>query len=114
MKIFDIQPEYLKITDFENFFNIYDDGKNYHYNLNVGLYFDINDQDCSTYALQTYAHWPLISYILYGTTHLAWLLMKLNNVNAVDVFKTMQPGDVIKYIPEQSMTEIVKSINDIG
>ena len=44
-------------------------------------------------------HWTLLSYKLYNTTHFAWLLMKINDVNTKDVFKKLRAGDIVKYLP---------------
>ena len=102
---------YLKITDLENFFNIYVKNNKYCYNLNTSIYFDIDKSALKTYTLKTRAFWPLISYQIYKTTHLAWLLCKLNDVQTKDIFKQKQPGDVIYYYPNELKDSLIASIN---
>jgi len=58
--------------------------------------------------------WTLLSYKLYGTTRLAWLLMKLNKVKAKDVFLLKHPGDVIYYIPKDMTQSIVADMNNVN
>lgn len=108
----DIDKKYLRITDFENFFNVYQDKKgNYFYNINTNMYLDIAEDVLDEYVCTYDMQWPLISYKLYGTTRLAWLLMKINKVQPKDVFKLKHPGDVVKYIEKQQMLNLVAEIN---
>lgn len=108
----DVNKDYLLITDLENIFNIYKDNKeNYFYNLNSTIYFNIPDEKLNKYICSYEMHWPLISYKLYETTRLAWFLMKLNNVQAKDVFKTKQPGDIIRYLEKQTVINIITKLN---
>ena len=111
--IYDQVPGYWKTTDLENLFDINSDARdNYVFNLNENLYLDIPDAALNTYTCQ-YAemHWPLISYTIYGTTRLAWLLMKLNNVQVKDAFMPKSASDKIKYINKEFLPQIVKIIN---
>ena len=48
-------------------------------------------------------HWTLISYKIYGTTRLAWLLWKANNVQMADTFKVKMPGDIVYYLPRENV-----------
>lgn len=54
----------------------------------------------------------MLSYKLYGTTRLAWLLMKLNDVDASNVFDQKMPGDKIWYLPRENVESIVADLND--
>lgn len=117
MKISDFEDEdtigYLKITDFENFFTVHEDKNDrYFYNLNETLYFNVDKDSLSDYVCTMTMHWPLISYKLYGTTRLAWLLWKLNDIGPADIFKAKNPGDVIKYIPNEYVESIVADLNE--
>lgn len=116
MKIHDISladRTWLKITDLENMFNIYLDKKgNFVYNLNSSVYFNDQNAVLSTYTLTTDAHWPLVSYKIYGTTRLAWLLMKLNGVDATNVFKKLHASDKVKYIEKQNLERILDILNE--
>lgn len=108
MKITDIN-QLTKISDFENFFNVYEDiNGNYIYNLNSTLY--INAASYETYTCDTTCYWPLISYKLYNTTRLAWLLMKINDVKATDIFLPKNPGDKIRYLPIETVNGILESL----
>ena len=59
-------------------------------------------------------HWPLISYKIYGTTRLAWLLWKVNEVGPIDTFRAKQPGDIVYYLPTSLVKEIVSDINSFN
>ena len=117
MKIDDLDPkdlrEVLKITDFEHFFEVYIDRYgNYSYNFNQNLYFKFDKSLLPTYQCKSQMFWPLISYEVYGTTRLAWLLMKLNDVQAEQMFDPKHPGDKVAYIPTERMQQIVEKINE--
>ena len=106
-------PKWLKQTDFENFFNVYvDKRQNYVFNLNTSIYLNMSDSSLQTYQLTHDMHWPLISYMLYGSTRFAWLLLKINNVSTADVFKIKHNGDVIKYLNKDRLPGIVQVINE--
>ena len=115
MKLKDLEisefDEIVKITDLDNFFNVYADDKgNYKYNLNSTVYIDVPDTVCSKTVLQHDMHWTTASYAIYGTTHLAWLLMKVNKVKATDVFKSLKSGQTIKYINKEKVQSIIDQI----
>lgn len=117
MKISDFEDEdtkkYLKITDFENFFTVHTDkNERYFYNLNSTLSFAGSTDSLPTYTCTATSHWTLVSYQIYGTTRMAWLLMKLNNVSAADIFKPLQPGDKVKYLSREQAEAIVADLND--
>ena len=102
----------FKITDLEHLFNVYQDSKgNYKYNLNSTLYINANDSDCSYFTVTHDCHWTLVSYIIYGTTRLAWLLMKLNKVKAADVFAQLKAGTTVKYLTKDIVQKIIETIN---
>lgn len=89
MKIRDVE-EYtpdMKFTDFENFFTVHqnDDGKMF-YNLNETLYINIPEDRLQSYTLKKNMFWTTISYVLFETTSLAWLLMKINDVKPLNMF----------------------------
>lgn len=113
MKLSDLKreiPNYqsvYKFTDLENFFNIYEKDNNYVYNLNSTLYLNIDESALQTYILKSDMFWPLISYKLYETTHLAWLLMKINNVQAKDIFNKLPASTKIKYVDTNTIQSII-------
>lgn len=53
----------------------------------------------------------MISYTLYETTHLAWLLMKINKVGLKDSLRQYQPGEKIKYLSEENVKEIIGALD---
>lgn len=132
MKVADMNDSnidrYLKITDLDNFFEVAQDkyGR-YFFNINEALYFsvdkpDLNDPNTTqlqidktglaVYTCTCNEYWTLISYKLYGTTRLSWLLMKLNDVDASNVFDVKQPGDRIWYLPRENVESIVADLNE--
>lgn len=108
------KDSYLKITDFDNFFEIfYDKNDNLLFNLNTTLYLNVGDiEQLDKYVLDTYAHWPLISYKIYGTTRLAWVLLKINNIEPKDIFKIKEPGDTIYYLNREILAGIIDTLNN--
>lgn len=108
----DVDMPQLRITDFENFFNVHQDKDgNYFFNLNTTMYVNAAPEVQLTHVCNCKMHWPLVSYKLYGTTRLAWMLMKLNNVKPADVFKPLMPGDTVKYIDKTQMNSLVADMN---
>lgn len=103
----DYQPT---INDLENIFNIYEDkNNNMFFNLNSTLYIGFNSNDLEYYICKTDMQWPLVSYKLYGTTHLAWLLMKINNVRMEDSFKPLHAGQYVWYLSTDDVREYIVS-----
>lgn len=116
--ISDIDPDYSssKITDLENFFDIYlDKNGNYVYNLNQGLYFKFDKSLLPVYVCDHDAHWPLVSYKLYGTTRLAWLLAKINDATFEQMMKPVLAGQRIFTLDKDTVQNIVASFQeDVG
>jgi len=54
--------------------------------------------------------WPLISYKIYDTIHLAWLLMMVNNVTSDNVFDVVPASSVIYYVPNEYLETIIRLI----
>lgn len=109
----DETKSYLKITDLDNFFDVFIDARNNTvFDINKTLYIDVDRSKLPDFIVDTPMHWTLISYKIYGTTRLAWLLWKLNNVGVKAIFEALQPGDKVKYLPKTYVDSIVASIND--
>jgi len=84
MKISDIDSEsnVVSMLDFENFFDITTDRNGYkRYNLNSTLYLNYSYGDLLEYVPSHDLHWTTVSYNIYGTTRLAWLLCKINKIS---------------------------------
>ena len=104
---------YLKITDLENWFETFEDKRNNTvFDINRTVYINVDPSKLPDFVCDSEMHWPLISYKIYGTTRLAWLLWKLNGVTAKDVFKAKQPKDEVKYLPKQYSDTIIADINE--
>ena len=107
--------EILKITDLENSFDIFVDKKlNRMFNLNQSIYVKVDKDSLPKFQCNQVMHWPLISYKIYGTTRLAWLLWKVNEVSAIDTFNAKHPGDIIYYLPNNIVQDIVSNINSFN
>ncbi len=117
MKVADLGVDeinaFLKIQDLENVLDVFRDERgNNIFNLNKTVYLRVDASQLPEYECTYAMHWPLISYKIYGTTRLAWLLQKLNNVTAKDVFNAKQPRDKVKYLPKRYVDGIVADINN--
>ena len=100
----------LKISDLDTSFSVHEDKRgNYVYNLNQTLYLTA-DNACEIYTLNHDAFWTTLSYILYDTTHLAWMLMKLNKVDGDHIFDIVKAGSKIKYLPVDTAISLVQSL----
>ena len=109
----DETDNYLKITDLENWFETFEDKRNNTvFDINRTVYINVDPSRLPDFVCDAHMHWPLISYKIYGTTRLAWLLWKLNNVDASTIFIAKEPGDSIKYLPKQYVDGIVEELND--
>ena len=93
----DTQPDFF---DLDKMFSLFiDEQGRWQYNLNSTFYLvDIPDEVCSWYTCPTNMHWPSISWKIYGSTRLAWLLMKLNNVKDNNIFEQITAGSKIRYL----------------
>lgn len=107
MKLSDIDDS-VKITDLDGFFDIYEDSnKNYYYNLNSTLYINVPESRLLKYKLSSNLFWTTISYQLYGTTRLWWLLMKLNKVEGIKIFDSVKAGDEILYMSNDDIKQYI-------
>lgn len=113
MKIDQIQDgkEFLdvRLVDFENFFDVYVDKNNrdmYYFNLNSTMYID--GDSLPTYELSHNLFWTQISYNIYKTTRLWWILMKVNNIQIDNAFDIIEAGSSIKYIPIEQIQQITE------
>ena len=117
MKLIDLEdPQIeaiLKITDLENMFDVFVDKKlNNVFNLNTSLYIKVDKNQLPKFQCKYSMHWTLISYQIYSTTRLAWLLWKINDVKVDEVFKAKQPGEIVYYLSKEQIEDIITNIND--
>ena len=99
----------IKIVDMENFFDVFEDkthvGDPYAYNLNSTVYFDGAPR--LKYTLSHDMFWTTISYEIYGTTRLWWVLMKVNGVNSDNLFEPVKASQTIKYLDKDFVRDIL-------
>ena len=107
--------DYLKFADLENMFGVFrDDMGRYFFNLNETVYVYPDASGLREYVATYEMQWPLVSYAIYNTTRLAWLLMKVNRVPASRMFDTVKPGQKVLYVDGGRANEIAREINGIG
>lgn len=103
-------------TDFANFFNIGQNGKQYEFIFNKTLHIDnIDNMSSDLYTLYTIRYkdnWPIISYKVYGYTSLWWVIMKANNFN--DATKLPEVGTNIKILKIEVVENILQSLRQRG
>ena len=115
MKLTDITDSSITIdkNNLDNFFNVYvNEYSNYLFNLNSTVYFSniasIPMKFFSYYQCKDGETFMGISYKLYGTTHLWWMLMKLNNVT--DAFAKIRTGNYIRYLTPSLVSNVLKEL----
>ena len=107
--------DYLKFADLENMFGVFhDDMGRYFFNLNETVYIYPGREGLREYVASYEMQWPLVSYAIYKTTRLAWLLMKVNQVPASRMFDTVKPGQKVLYVDSGQASEIARKVNGIG
>jgi hypothetical protein len=103
----------LELYRYENIFKVYQtkDGNNdYFYNIikNIQVPQDINYQIFDTIALPHNTALPVLSYQLYGTTYLWWLICVVNNIQ--NPFDNTIYGKDIKVIKKQYIKIVLDAI----
>ena len=100
--------ESVKFTDFDNFFHIYQNPDSYfQYNINSTVYIDVPSSRLKTYVCQHDMHWPPISFNIYGTVRLAWVLMKVNNITPDIAFNIVPASSEVKYLDRSDITTVI-------
>ena len=98
----------VKFTDLENFFHVYQDkDAYYHFNLNSTVYLAVPPSRLKSYVCQHDLHWTTISYNIYGTVRLAWVLMKVNGITPDISFNIVPAGSVVKYLDRSDITTVI-------
>ena len=106
------ETDSVKFTDFENFLNVYKDEQSFfRFNLNSTLYVRVPSSRLKTFKCQHDMHWSTISYNIYTTVRLAWLLMKLNNISPALAFEKVPAGSSVKYLDRSDVTMVIDKIN---
>lgn len=115
MKLTDIisREDNLKVTDLENMFQVHVDQKgNYVLNLNETIYVNMPKDRLKVYIPDHPQFWALISYELYQTTRLDWLLMKINGVSPINVFRPVLASQPIWYLEVGDVQNILDALNE--
>jgi len=99
---------------YENIFNVYqtqDDNMFFYYNLGKKIVFDIenvSDEYVEYVYIDAPMPWTTISYRLYGTINLWWLIVSLNNLNPIDI---PPANSVFMVIKRDNLQQILNTIN---
>lgn len=103
----------LQSTRYENIFKIYTDPDGlYYYNLNRSIQFP-NNLDPSLFNVIRYdttTQWPILSYKLYQTIYLWWLITEVNSIR--NPFITPAVGGTLRYIKPEYVQYILGQIKD--
>jgi hypothetical protein len=103
----------LELYRYENIFKVYQTGdKNfYFYNIikKLAIPDDINSDIFSTVTLKNNIPLTVLSYNLYGTTYLWWLICAVNKIQ--NPFDPNLSGRSIKVIKKQYIKTVLDSIN---
>jgi hypothetical protein len=104
----------LESFRYENLFNVYQNDKDqYFYNILSKVNFPSNMDSAyfDTYVVpNSNMPYTLISYKLYGTTLLWWLICSVNNITNPVFF--IQAGTKIKVLKPELVSAIIQSINN--
>lgn len=100
---------------YENIFNMYKDANEngdmyYFYNIGrkVTLPKDIDDNVFDYYRVPDLLPLTTISYKIYGSMHLWWLVLLCNDIQ--NSFKLFNPGSVIKIIKKEYLPSVLNSL----
>lgn len=96
-------------NNYENLFNVYKDNR-YYYNLLRTVTIPDNLDPSVYFLLKLNKSTPLttLSYRVYGTIKLWWLICIANNIN--DTVRPIEPGKVLKIIIPAEVGNIVKML----
>lgn len=93
----DTRPDFF---DLDKMFSLFiDEEGRWQYNLNSTFYLvNVPDAVCKWYVCPTDMHWPSIAWKVYGSTRLAWFLMKLNHVKDQNIFEQVKAATRVRYL----------------
>jgi len=96
---------------YENIFHVYETDGKFFYNLLQTL--DVpKNLPAHYYGSYEVGHgdtWPVISYKVYNTTHLYWLILEANNI--IDPTQQPVPGTRLRTFTKQIASMILAQIN---
>lgn len=105
----------LESFRYENIFNLYqNDISQYYYNILAKVNFpsDIEESFYETYVVAgNSTPWTLISYQIYGTTLLWWLVCAVNNIQNPVFFP--KAGTQLKYLKPSIARSVIAQISGV-
>lgn len=108
----DILPD-LELYRYENIFKVYERGNEnfFYYNIlkKIKLPDDINEDIFEFVKYTTALPLTTLSYRIYGTTYLWWLIMIVNNINNP---QKIESGTKIRFIKKPFLKIVLQSIKD--
>ena len=104
---------YFKPERYENIFNVYEhDGEvpytYYDILTKVSIPSDIDPDYLNKFTIPSEMPWTTISYNIYGTQHLWWLLCLLNNIK--NPVKLLEAGSEIIALKEIYLSDIYSTL----
>jgi len=104
----------LEVYRYENIFKVYttqDGNSDYFYNIIKSIYVpnNLNDNVFSTITMPTGMPFTVLSYNLYGTTYLWWLICSLNHIQ--NPFDLSIGGKSLKVLNPQYVKTVLNIIN---
>ena len=102
----------LNNESYENIFNVYpDEGGYYFYNLlqTVVIPDNLPKGYYDTYNVVYGDTWPFVSYKVYSTPNLWWVIMSANKI--IDPTKQPVPGQQIQILKSRYVSEILSQIS---
>ena len=102
----------LELYRYENIFKVYETGEKnfYHYNIlkKIELPDDLDNNFFDFIVLQKNTPLTTISYEIYRTTYLWWLILVVNKID--NPVKNMPVGKKIKFIKSEYIKDVLSSI----
>lgn len=96
---------------YENIFKVYKNDKGqYYYNINKSIVFpeNIDKTKVSFITVKQKQAWTTISYNVYGTIELWWLICLLNKID--NPIKQPEPGTVLKVLNYDALNDVLVEI----
>lgn len=96
---------------YANIFSVYQDGDLYFYNLlnSVNFPVDINPNYYNEYELPHGMSWTLISYRMYKTIKLWWLICAVNQIT--NPLEMPPAGTKIKILTVSAVNQVLRKLN---
>lgn len=105
----------LSLLKLENLFNVYNNGEYYFYNL-LGTVNIPEQLDTNTYINYTVPMdnmpWTLISYRVYNTIDLWWLICSTNKISNPTNFP--KAGTILKILTPEYVASILQAIKQVN